>query len=58
VAHGRACMWSRAMWRGQPSHQLPTEIAAAALSEHPALDILTPRLSLHLQRSVGSDVRS
>jgi hypothetical protein len=21
VTHGRAGMWSRAMWRGQPSHQ-------------------------------------
>jgi len=21
VAHGRAGVWSRAMWRGQPSHQ-------------------------------------
>ena len=41
MARGRAGMWSRAMWRGQPSDQPRIEIAS--LSERPALGILTPR---------------
>ena len=50
VAHGRAGMWSRAMWRGQPSL---TSRALAANSSHNRRNAPIKAGSLCLRQSFG-----